>query len=114
MRKVCIQWTSLGGYPDCGQLCGQQVAVRVSRSSYFNMQSHAVIAAILIPLDIKSAFDCVVLFSVLHEFYSPACRNCKEVKTLLQGCWDGGGGIISGIGDLYHSKLYLAAYSLMK
>lgn len=78
------------------------------------MQSHAVIAAFLILLGIKSVFDCAVVFSVLHQFYSTAHKNCKEVKTLLQGCWDGGGGIIAGTGDLYHSKLFLAVCSLMK
>ena len=78
------------------------------------MESHAVIAAFLILLDIKLVFDCGVVFNVLYQFYSPARRNCTEVKTLLQSCWDGGGGIISGIGDLYHSKLFLVACSLMK
>lgn len=62
------------------------------------MQSHAVIAAFLISLDIKLVFDFCGVFGVLYRFYSAACRNCKEVKTLLQSCWVGGGGIISGIG----------------
>lgn len=78
------------------------------------MQSHAVIAVFLIPLAIKLAFDCDGVFSVVHQFYSSACRSCKEMKTPLQGCWDAGGGVIRGTGDLCHSKLFLAACSLLK
>lgn len=96
-------------YPGGGQLCGQQIGVQVSRCSYFNVQSHAVIAALLIPLDRKLVFDCVIVFSALHQFYSPARRNCKEVKTHLQACWVRGRGIMSRIGDFYHRKLFFSS-----
>lgn len=53
------------------------------------MQSRAVIAAFRIPLDIKLVFDCGGIFSVLHQFYSPARRNYggENSAARLLGWW---------------------------